>query len=127
MSINSRFAMDPQKTKHLGPIFHTIDFEMNSYFSKEMYLEHTGIHKNRKVGTFFIDGIERSVTMRDLKRIVEDLKPSEDSVWRSRPKTVDITIFNAPKQVTRQEYFMILETAERALENVKKSYAMGIL
>lgn len=127
MSLNMRFGIDPNKTKYYGPLFHTIDFEMIPTLSAEIYLEHTGRHKRRKVGTFFIGNSKYNVTMNKLQNIVNELALIEDKTYRQKPKKVVIDLFNNEIEVTRHEYFRILETARGAINIIKKSYAMGTL
>jgi hypothetical protein len=84
MSVNQRFGIDQEKTKRLGKMFHTIDFESNPDYSNSNYREKS---KHTPCGSFYIDGKEFKITIHELSRICE--------------------------------------TAEVALESLKKNYKMG--
>lgn len=75
MSVNHRFGIDQKKTKRLGKIFHTIDFESNPDYSNSNYLEKS---KHAACGTFFIDGKQFDVTIHELSRICETAEVALD-------------------------------------------------
>ena len=44
MSVNQRFGINPEKTSHMGRLFHTIDFEMNdSILEKDFFVNGFGV------------------------------------------------------------------------------------
>ena len=67
MSVNLRFGIDPDKTRHLGNLFGSIDFEVSS--TSKGLLESRG--ENATAGKFLIGGKEFQVTLAELDRIVE--------------------------------------------------------
>lgn len=86
MSVNQRYGINPNKTEHLGKMFHTIDFECNENYAESEYLEKS---KRAICGSFIIGNSEFKLTYSELKRV--------------------------------------METAENALETLKKKYKMGRL
>jgi len=127
MSVNSRFAIDQNKTKYFGSIFHTIDFEVSRSITKDHYLYSGGKTKNRNVGVLFIDNDEHKMSINDLKTIKNEYGCLESTIWRQRPKNVDIRIKSKDYTVSRHEFFRIIETVDAAIENISKSYQMGTL
>jgi hypothetical protein len=68
MSVNHRFAINPEKTKKLGKLFHTIDFSTNEDFNMSEVKEN---YKNVPAGTFSIGGNDYKVTVEELNYIAE--------------------------------------------------------
>lgn len=67
MSVNLRYGINQEKTKHLGRLFGSIDFEVAS--TSKPVLESRG--ENATAGTLLIGGKEFQVTLAELDRIVE--------------------------------------------------------
>lgn len=67
MSVNLKGAIDPKKTKHLGPLFPTIDFKVNS--TNKSILESR--RKNTPAGTLEIGGREYTLTIGELDHLIE--------------------------------------------------------
>jgi hypothetical protein len=68
MSVNQRFGINPDKTSHMGKLFHTIDFEMNDSFREKDFLDKS---RSAVCGTFCIGGSEFKLTISELKRLSE--------------------------------------------------------
>ncbi len=68
MGVNQRFGIDEGKTRRLGKIFNTIDFEINERYGNEDYLDSS---ITAPCGTFCIDGKEFVVNLNELRRIAE--------------------------------------------------------
>lgn len=80
MSINQRFAINQAKTRNLGKIFHTIDFERNEEYTDSDYIQKS---KNAVCGTFCINNSEFKVTYHELKRIQETVDAALDGLNKS--------------------------------------------
>lgn len=68
MSVNQRFGINPEKTAHMGRLFHTIDFELNDSFGQKDYLDKS---KTAVCGTFHIGEKQFKLTFNELKRLSE--------------------------------------------------------
>ncbi len=68
MSVNQRFGINPEKTSHMGRLFHTIDFEMNDSILEKDFLEKS---RTAICGTFHIGEREYKLTFSELKRLSE--------------------------------------------------------
>lgn len=68
MSVNQRFGINPERTSHMGRLFHTIDFELNDSFTQKDYLDKS---KNAVCGTFHIGEKQFKLTFNELKRLSE--------------------------------------------------------
>jgi hypothetical protein len=68
MSVNQRFGINPDRTSHMGKLFHTIDFEMNESFREKEFLDKS---RTAFCGTFHIGDKEFKLTINELKRLSE--------------------------------------------------------
>lgn len=68
MSINQRFSINPEKTSHMGRLFHTIDFEINDEYRQKDFLDKS---RTAVCGTFYIGSKEFKLTYTELKRLAE--------------------------------------------------------
>lgn len=127
MSLNCRFGIDPKKTKRFGNLFHTIDFKASEHLTSDHYVYSDSKMKNRSVGTLFIGKQQYKMSIRDLKEIKTEYSCLESNIWRERPKSVSMKIKSTDYTLTRHEFFRVLETVEGALENMSKSFQMGLL
>ena len=66
--INQKFSINPEKTKGLGKLFHTIDMNLNENLSSENIRK---MYKDVPVGTFEIGNSSFNVTISELERIIE--------------------------------------------------------
>lgn len=67
MSVNLRYSQDEKKTKHQGPLFGSIDFEVAS--STKAVIESRG--KSTTAGTLQIGGKEFKLTIGELEHLIE--------------------------------------------------------
>lgn len=79
MSVNLRHGIDEEKTKHLGPIFNSIDFDVINPPNKTT-LERRG--NQTQAGTFHIGGKTFNLTIGELERIVETLNIAKTVFWQ---------------------------------------------
>jgi hypothetical protein len=75
MGVNQRFGIDESKTRRLGKIFNSIDFEVNENYNNADYLDSS---LTAHCGSFFIDGREFKVNLNELKRIAETANSAVD-------------------------------------------------
>jgi hypothetical protein len=95
MSVNHSININPKKTKHLGPIFHTIDYDFDS---KEMTLGNRKFKLNQddiqdliyqcnerwlKGENFVVlNGFQVDVTLKELERINETCENIKRVNWQ---------------------------------------------
>lgn len=80
MSLNQTHGMNPEKTKHYGPLFGSIDFEMNESLSGAVIRQRRG---DTTIGSLKISGHSYNVTMNELERIIETLQSARDVFYKS--------------------------------------------
>jgi len=71
MSVNLRYAINKKKTKHLGPLFHTIDFDIRSDYTGSMVRDE---NEMAICGVFCIAGKEIKFKYPDLLRLERKIK-----------------------------------------------------
>lgn len=90
--------MNPNKTKHLGELFHTID-----YYSEAALLT--------------IGGHRFKMNESSLTNFQKYLKNAEDT---------NVNIYNQTFQLTTHEFKHLKETVAKALTNIQKRIKLGI-
>lgn len=78
MSVNQRFGMDPDKTKHLGRNFSTIDFEVNPASRHNLKVK----GEDAIAGKLLIGGKEFNCTLAELDRIIETCQLAKTVFWQ---------------------------------------------
>lgn len=78
MSVNLRFGIDEEKVKRHGPIFSSIDFELNQ--TSKQNLQFKG--ENATAGKFLIGGKEFPCTLAELDRIIETCQLAKNVFWQ---------------------------------------------
>lgn len=78
MSVNLRYSQDERKTKHLGPLFNTIDFEVDS--SNKALLETR--QKNTSAGKLLIGGKEFKLTIGELDHLIETCQVAKQAFFQ---------------------------------------------
>lgn len=78
-SINQKSAINTEKTKHLGKLFHTIDFVVTEDASSEGI---RNLYKNQIVGNFEIGNSSFKLTLGELERIHETSQNAIDVFFK---------------------------------------------
>lgn len=110
MSTNHSFGINPQKTQHLGSLYHTIDFHTDTvlpYFS----------------GRLSINGIDMKFneqSIQNLKRYLVNKNINTNVNLSS------INISGNQFNMTHHEVLRVIETIDTVLYNLKKRKKMGI-
>jgi len=78
MSVNHRFAIDDRKTNHQGPLFSSIDFEVES--SNKAILESR--RKNTPAGKLLIGGKEFKLTIGELEHLIETCQIAKQTFFQ---------------------------------------------
>lgn len=78
MSVNLRYGQDEKRTRHLGHLFSTIDFDVES--SNKSILEARG--KNTTAGTLQIGGKEFKLTLGELDHLIETCQTARSTFFQ---------------------------------------------
>jgi len=78
MSVNLKYGQDPKKTRHLGSLFNTIDFEVAS---SNKAISETG-KKNTPAGTLQIGGKEFNLTIGELDHLIETCQLAKNTFFQ---------------------------------------------
>ena len=125
MSINLRYAINPETTKHLGPLFHTIDFEGNRDFTGQMVKDG---NERLNCGVFCINGREYKMTMPEVQKMERKLTEVVQKFYsRADPiNEYELIIENRTYSLTKRETEYTLQTFTSVLRNLQKKIKLGI-
>lgn len=73
--INQSTSMDERRTKHLGRLFRTIDFEFSETVNVDTIAKFKG---DTPIGTFHIGGKEYQITLNEIRHIAETMERAEN-------------------------------------------------
>lgn len=104
--INNALSINPNKTKHLGPLFHTIDFKCHKH--SKAFMEQTG--DTFSAGALWVGGRQYGVTYKQLLYSIE---------------THDISYLGLPT-ITAKESDRIIETFEQAKRVFWQKYGLNV-
>ena len=108
MSVNMTLAMNPEKTKHLGKYFHTIDYNT--------------ISEGKSIGQLTIGSNKFNLSLMQLKDLFYEYKVLSN--YAKAPSVV--TILGYEFKLTQTEIIRIYETVNVALNNINKKLKLGI-